>query len=67
MSDEGIVGAARKLCAAWRELRDGDGRGAALSLALEELDAALRSRDEADTLAALTTSRAPSVRAGGRT
>jgi len=50
-----VLRSARRVRAAYRELRDGDGRGAGVcvSLELEGLDAALEAHDDAETMAQL--------------
>lgn len=48
-----LVDAARHVRDVWRELRDGEGGGASLALALEVLDREFAKSDEAASLAAL--------------
>lgn len=52
MSAARIMIAARRVVAAYRELRDGEG-GASLTLQLDDLEAAVEAHDDAESLAAL--------------
>ena len=52
MSADRVIRAARRAVAAYRELRDGEGR-VSLTLQLEDLEAAVEAHDEAESLAAL--------------